>query len=198
MRFAGEYYIELFGGRRMPDVETFSAASLADEKPIFGQVLRDRLRNDFGSTIYLGAHGGMIPNADSRCEIDPDVKDRWGIPVLRFYWKWGPQELEQARHATATMREMISAMGGRVNSAPEPTLINGGEAFHEVGTARMGSKPSDSVLNSFGHAWDVRNLYVADGAPFAGHACKNPTDTIMALAWRASDHLVESFARKDL
>jgi choline dehydrogenase-like flavoprotein len=118
--------------------------------------------------------------------------------VLRFHWKWGAPELEQARHVTVTLREMISAMGGRVTSTPGELLMDGGEAFHEVGVTRMGSKPTESVLNSFGHAWDVRNLYVADGAAFAGHACKNPTDTIMALAWRACDHLAESFSRKDL
>lgn len=196
--FTGECYIEILGGRQMPAVENFGAVPMEGGKPLYGQALRDRLRNEYGSKLFLWTHGGMIPNADSRCEIDPDVKDRWGIPVLRFHWKWGAPEYEQTRYVTAILREMISTMGGRVTYAPGELLMDGGEAFHEVGTARMGSSPRDSVLNAFGHAWDVRNLYVADGAGFAGHACKNPTETIMALAWRACDHLAESLMRKEI
>jgi len=143
----------------------------------------------------------MIPNPDCFCEIDPVAKDRWGVPVLRFHWKQGAQALEQARHSIASMSEMISAMGGQPTAyrwADGTLVCTGGESNHELGTARMGAKPADSVLNAFGHAWDVRNLYVADGASFAGQAGKNPTDTIMALAWRASDHLADSFVRKEI
>ena len=68
--------------------------------------------------VGLLSVGGMIPNADCRCEIDPLVKDRWGIPVLRFHWKAGEQEIEQARHAVASMSDMIQAMGGK----PKATL----------------------------------------------------------------------------
>jgi choline dehydrogenase-like flavoprotein len=143
----------------------------------------------------------MIPNADCRCEIDPNTKDRWGIPVLRFRWKWGMQEIAQMHHASVTMRDMILAMGG----TPTTTETSGGQRAqagatltHESGTACMGASAKGSVLNADGHAWDVRNLYIADGASFAGHADKNPTHTIMALAWRASDHLAESLVRKEI
>jgi choline dehydrogenase-like flavoprotein len=196
MRFAGEYHIEIFGGRHMPSVDMFRKLPLNDGKPLYGHALRAQLRNDFGSEIALVAHGGMVPNENSYCELDPALRDRWGVPVLRFNWGWGPQELEQMSHASDTMTEFIAAMGGRVTFKHRTPV--GGSGMHEVGTARMGFKPNDSVLNSFGHAWDVRNLYIADGASFSGHACKNPTETIMALAWRASDHLSQSFMRKDL
>src|SRR6185312_1966242 len=99
------------------------------------------------------------------------------------------------------MGEMISAMGGVPNTQSpfdSSSLPRGTQLMHETGTARMGATATDSVLNSFGHAWDIRNLYVADGASFAGHADKNPTHTIMALAWRDSDHLADSFIRKEI
>lgn len=70
--------------------------------------------------------------------------------------------------------------------------------IHEVGTLRMGAKPDSSVLNAAGHAWDVRNLYVTDGGAFASHPEKNPTLTILALAWRASEHLATSLLRKEI
>ena len=141
----------------------------------------------------------MIPNSDCRCEIDVHVKDRWGVPALRFHWKWGVQEIALVRHAEQTMSDMIVAMGGR-NLTVDGARVLGGAMYngHELGTARMGRSAADSVLNAYGHAWDVRNLYIADGSSFAGHPSKFPTETIMALAWRASDHLADSFARKDI
>jgi choline dehydrogenase-like flavoprotein len=199
--FATDYHVIIFGGRTMPSVSQFIGLPSEGDKPLFGQTLRERLRHEFGSRLLLVTDGGMIPNADCFCEIDPGpLKDRWGIPVLRFHWKWGAQELEQARHAIGSTREMISAMGGHspAGVGMDGITLPGGAANHELGTARMGARATDSVLNSAGHAWDVRNLYVADGASFAGQAGKNPTDTIMALAWRASDHLADSLTRKEI
>lgn len=196
LRFRTEYQLFMSGGRSMPWVGLHRALFDNLERPIFGQPLRDLIRHKYGATLWLTSCGGMIPNKDCRCEIDPIVKDRWGIPVLRFHWKVSTQEIEQARHAVGAMSDMISVMGGKpyVGSA----MSRGGSAIHEIGTARMGAKASDSVLNPFGQTWDVPNLYVADGAAFASHACKNPTHTIMALAWRASENLADRFMRKEI
>jgi choline dehydrogenase-like flavoprotein len=195
--FATEYHIQLIGGRKMPMADDFVGLPAEQGRPLYGHKLRDRLRHEFGSRLELLAVGGMIPNEECRCEIDPSVKDRWDIPVLRFHWKWGQQEIEQTRHAERTLSAMISAMGGtpQINTGNDERTV---ELYHEAGTARMGASPGDSPLNGRGHAWDVRNLYVADGASFTGHADKNPTHTIMALAWRASDHLADSFVRKEI
>jgi choline dehydrogenase-like flavoprotein len=185
----------------MPAVGDFFGLPTEGGRPLYGRALRQRIRNDFGSRMTIGSWGGMIPNADCRCEIDPRLKDRWGVPALRFFWKWGEQERSLARHAAASMSQMISALGGKpiVGQDADGNLISaGGGASHEIGTARMGTKAVDSVLNGFSHAWDVRNLYIADGASFTSHADKNPTETIMALAWRASDHLADSMLRKEI
>jgi choline dehydrogenase-like flavoprotein len=202
LSFSTQYHVEISGGRTMPSVGDFTELPEERGRPVYGQALRTQLRNQFGSKVVLTAFGGMIPNPDCRCEIDPSLKDRFGIPVLRFHWKWSAQEVELARHALKALCEMISAMGGKpiVDTSTGGSSISnvGGGAAHEVGTARMGAKASNSVLNSFGCTWDVRNLYVADGASFAGQADKNPTETIVALAWRASDHLMDSFVRKEI
>jgi choline dehydrogenase-like flavoprotein len=201
LAFATEYHVDVYGGRRMPTVETIMDWPRPSRPSVYGQALRDRMRSEFGSRIALASRGGMIPNRNCRCEIDSHLKDRWGIPALRFHWKWGQQELEQASHAIESMSDMISAMGGKpIVYAPEGSALapGGGGAMHEVGTARMGIDPGSSVLDEFGRAWDVRNLYVTDGASFCGHADKNPTETILALAWRASDHLADSFIHKEI
>jgi choline dehydrogenase-like flavoprotein len=138
----------------------------------------------------------MIPNDASYCELDPKVVDQWGIPVLRFHWEWTDHEYLQVKHMQETFRAIIDTMGGQVFS-PMPTkeqgygIAPGGRIIHELGVTRMGSDPSRSVVNSNCQAHDVPNLFVTDGGPFVSQADKNPTWTIMALAWRAADYIMD-------
>ena len=122
------------------------------------------------------------------------VKDRWGIPVLRFHWEWTDHEYRQVRHMQETFRALIDEMGGEVFS-PMPTrekgygIAAGGRIIHELGGARMGSDPARSVVNAHGQAHDVKNLFVADGASFVSQADKNPTWTILALSMRTAEYI---------
>jgi choline dehydrogenase-like flavoprotein len=141
----------------------------------------------------------MIPNEDCYIDIDPTVKDQWQTPVLRFHWKWSDHEVNQAAHAERTFKELIENMGGTIRAtvhADRHKAIEApGSIIHEVGGAIIGDDPKQSVCNSYCQTWDVKNLVLCDGAPFASNADKNPTLTIMALSWRACDHLVDQ-ARK--
>jgi choline dehydrogenase-like flavoprotein len=144
----------------------------------------------------------MIANKGSYCEIDPQMKDKFGIPVLRFHWKWSEHETRQAAHMQQTFKEIIEAMGGRVHGEAQTdgakAISAGGSIIHEVGGAIMGKKATTSVTNRWGQTWDVKNVFLADGAVFPSNADKNPTLTIMALAWRAADHILDMLRRKDL
>jgi choline dehydrogenase-like flavoprotein len=143
----------------------------------------------------------MIPNEHSFCEIDPDVKDRWGIPVLRFHWRWSDHELNQVRHMQQTFRAILESLGGQIQTptASQPAtrvpISRGGAIIHEVGTVRMGDDRRTSVLNKYCQAHDVKNLFVADGAPFVSNPDKNPTHTIIALAWRTAEYLAEEMRK---
>ena len=142
----------------------------------------------------------MIPNPDSYCEIDPDQVDRWGIPVLRFHFRWSDHELKMAKDMQETFRAITEAAGGTyvTNIVPADNpygIADGGVIIHEVGTARMGADPATSVLNGYCQAHDVKNLFVVDGAGLVTNPDKNPTLTILALSWRASEHLLDE-ARK--
>jgi choline dehydrogenase-like flavoprotein len=101
-----------------------------------------------------------------------------------------------------TFAAIIEAMGGRLEHPHEKNgakaIAAGGSIIHEVGGAIMGSEPHSSVTNGWGQTWDVRNLYITDGAVLPSNADKNPTLTIMAIAWRAADHILTSMRRKDL
>jgi choline dehydrogenase-like flavoprotein len=101
-----------------------------------------------------------------------------------------------------TFAEIVAAMGGRVQGEVvkdgAKAISRGGQIIHELGGTIMGDKPNESVTNSFGRAWDVKNLFVMDGATFVSNADKNPTLTIMALAWRSADHVLDLMRRKEL
>jgi choline dehydrogenase-like flavoprotein len=193
--FARGYHIELGGGRRQPGAGAMSSYVNRFLGGGYGPELKSGLRKLYGGDVHMAGRGEMIPNADSYCEIDPNVVDQWGIPVLRFHFKWSEDELNQAKHMQQTFAEFIEAMGGVVTSKSGPKdnwgIEHGGQVKHEVGATRMGNDPKTSVLNSHCQAWDVKNLFVTDGAPFVSNADKNPTLTITALGWRTSDYIVE-------
>ena len=143
----------------------------------------------------------MIPNENTFCEIDPNAVDEWGIPVLRFHFQFGDNEIKMARDMQETFRGIVDAVGGTYLTETKTTgefphgLQAGGEVIHEVGTVRMGSDPKTSALNGFCQAHEVKNLFVTDGACFVTNPDKNPTLSILALSWRASEYLLEE-ARK--
>ncbi|MFO0094343.1 MAG: GMC family oxidoreductase, partial [Gemmatimonadaceae bacterium] len=101
-----------------------------------------------------------------------------------------------------TFAEIIDRMGGKVQGTVQTdgskAIATGGSIIHEVGTVRMGSDPKKSVLNEFGQAWEVKNLFVTDGATFVSNADKNPTLSILALAWRSCDYLVDELKKGNL
>lgn len=199
--FPRGYHIEFFGGRRMPGAG-FAAGLEWLTQGSYGTRFKDDVRRYYGSFVYFSGRGEMIPNEHSYCEIDPVTKDRWGIPVLRFNWRWSDHELAQAVHMQKTFGAVVAAMGGRVRGGVitdgAQAIAPGGSIIHEVGGAIMGAAAGSSVTNQWSQTWDVKNLFLADGAPFASNADKNPTLTIMALAWRSADRILELMRRKEL
>jgi choline dehydrogenase-like flavoprotein len=199
--FARGYHIEFGGGRKMPGYGVFGGLESLTEGS-YGARYKEDCRRYYGSFLGFAGRGEMIPNDDCYCEIDPDGVDQWGIPTLRFHWKWSDHELNQARHMQRTFAGIIDAMGGRVLSTVHDDGVDAiaqpGEIIHEVGGVIMGEDPSRSVLNQFCQAWEVDNLFVTDGGCFVSNADKNPTLSIMAIAWRASDYIVERLAARSI
>lgn len=196
--FPRGYHIEIGGGYRMPGIGTFAGAA---RRAGYGAAIKEQARREYGTRISFAGRGEMIPNEESFCELDPDVVDRYGIPVLRFHFRWSDHERRQARHMRETFTELFALMGGE----PQPPgrrdaagISIGGSIIHEVGTVRMGDDPATSALNGFCQSHDVRNLFVCDAASFVSNPDKNPTLTINALAWRASEYLAEALRSGDL
>ncbi len=161
---------------------------------VYGRELKKDARRYYGSIVDFHARGEMIPNERSWCELDPAKKDRWGVPVLRFHFDWSDYEVRQVAHQQRTFAAIIEGMGGTVLATPDLTgktaSTAGGSVNHEIGTARMSATAADGVTNGWTQTWDAPNVFVIDGGPFVSNPYKNPTMTIMALAWRACDHLM--------
>src|SRR5687768_240014 len=194
--FPRGYHIEVYGGLGQPAYGFMGGIQRFPGAGGYGAKLKEDYRRYYGATIGFSGRGEQIPNDKCYTEIDPNVVDRWGIPVLRFHWEWTDHELNQVKHMQQTFRSLIAEMGGTPFSQM-PTkeqgygIAAGGRIIHELGGIRMGSDPKTSALNANCQAHDCKNLFVTDGGPFVTQADKNPTWTILALAWRTSDYIAQ-------
>ncbi|MDO6427024.1 GMC family oxidoreductase [Thalassotalea sp. 1_MG-2023] len=160
----------------------------------YGTALKQQVRDKYGSSVYLSLRGEMLPNEHCYMEIDDKVKDKWGIPVAKFHWKWSKHELNQVAHGLKTAKEILETMGATIDyplPSAEKAILKGGQIIHEVGATRMGDSPKDSVTNQWGQTWDCDNLFVMDAGVFASNPHKNCTLTIMTLAMRNATWLSE-------
>lgn len=137
----------------------------------------------------LKGFGECLPREENAVALDPTLKDRWGVPVLKIDCRWGENERAQLDDAAQQAVTMLEAAGlkdvtmFKDDNAPGLTI-------HEMGTARMGRSAKTSVLNRWNQSWDVPNLFLTDGACMTSSACQNPSITYMALTARAVDHAV--------
>jgi choline dehydrogenase-like flavoprotein len=196
--FPRGYHIEIGGGFGMPQMGSFQRECRQHEG--YGASLKAQIRENYGSYVGLSGRGEQIPNEYTYLEIDPDVVDQWGIPVPRFHFAWTDHERKQAAHMHQTFQAILETMGGKIATPPPATnegegISIGGMIIHELGTVRMGSDPATSVLNKHCQAHEVKNLFVADAAPFVSNPDKNPTLTIVALAWRTAEYLAEEMRK---
>lgn len=212
--FPRGYHLEYWGGMSMPGYGTgFSMDSMrqyvTDEmgKPSpnggYGKGLKRDIRKLYGSTLGISGRGESVAMYDNYCDVDPGTVDKYGIPVLKFNYSWSDHERKQARHMHDTFEEILTNLGGTLlgekpGEESEFGLHAPGRIIHEVGTTRMGDDPESSVLNKFSQAHECNNLYVVDAGSFVSQADKNPTWTILALSWRASDHLVDQMRKGEI
>jgi choline dehydrogenase-like flavoprotein len=200
--FLRGYHIEFGGGRSMPRAGQFHG--ICQHYEGYGATLKQKCKQLYGAFIGFAGRGEMIPNEQTYCDIDPNVVDEWGIPVLRFHFRWSENEIKMAKDMQETFRSIVEAAGGTYLTRTESTgsnpygISNGGEIIHELGTVRMGKNPRTSALNEYCQSHDVKNVFVTDGACFVTNPDKNPTLTILAVSWRASEYLLEQAKKGNL
>jgi choline dehydrogenase-like flavoprotein len=163
----------------------------------FGADFKNALRTPgpWGFTFF--GFGEMLPRPENYCEIDKNMVDAWGIPVLKINCMYGDNEKALLRDMAITGAEMLAAAGAH-DIQPFTSDNPPGLVIHEMGTARMGRDPRTSVLNGNNQCWDVKNVFVTDGACMASSACQNPSITYMALTARACAFAVDAMKRREL
>ncbi|MET4080845.1 choline dehydrogenase-like flavoprotein [Pedobacter sp. UYP30] len=212
--FPRGYHIEYGGGMHMPgygfggEVPTINGLAPGrdgKQKPAggYGASLKDDYRRFYGTGVGMAGRGTAIARADNYCEIDPAVVDKYGIPVLRFHYKWAKEEINQAKHMQETFQGIIKAMGGIVTSTIHGSDTNygletPGRIIHEVGTVRMGDDKTKSALNKYCQAHDCRNLFVVDAAPFVQQGDKNATWTILAMSMRTAEYILAQKKKQNI
>ena len=206
--FPRGYHIEQWGGLGMPaygfgfDVEGLNKY-IGGAVGGYGDKLRKDVKKFFGAVVGMAGRGESIAKRENRCEIDESTVDQFGIPVLKFTYQWSDYEILQAKHMQDTFEEIIDGMGGiAFGNKPKKEenygLLNPGQIIHEVGTTRMGNDPKQFVTNKYCQLHDAKNVFIVDAGPFTSQADKNCTWTIMALAMRTSEYIVEELKKQNI
>jgi len=212
--FPRGYHIEYWGGQGQPSYGfSWGIEGLNGKYPVkgkqkeaggYGKSLKEDYRYFYGCGVGMAGRGEAIPDESNYCEIDPNVVDKFGIPVLRFNVKWSEHEIRQAKHMKETFKEVMHNMGAVVtwgaddNEKNDYGISKPGEIIHEAGTVRMGNDPKRSALNKWSQAHDCKNLFCVDGGQFVSQADKNITWTILALSMRASEYIIDEMKKQNL
>jgi choline dehydrogenase-like flavoprotein len=166
--------------------------------PGYGAAFKQSLIDELGPwRLSASGWGETLPLAENRVTLDPVVKDAWGVPAARIDVRWGENEKAMDEDMKVAMAEMLDAAGCteiRQHGSSNPP----GHCIHEMGGARMSKTKTEGVLNRWNQAWDVKNLFVTDGACMASCACQNPSITYMALTARAAAYAAGAMKRNEL
>ena len=157
----------------------------------FGAGFKQRVRERYPALAALHPYGEILPRPDNRVTVDEARTDRYGVPLMHIDVTFGDNEMRMVRHMHEVADEILHTAGAEMVPARPAEHDRPGAAIHEHGTVRMGDDPARSVLNGFNRMHEVDNVLVVDGSSFTSASEKNPTLTILALAWRAGDYLAE-------
>jgi choline dehydrogenase-like flavoprotein len=157
----------------------------------FGSSFKREIKRRYPTPVGFTVQAPSLPCATNFLDIDPEVKDPYGIPAVRVHFQWDDNTLRMWEHSKQVCSELLRAAGGEVEGSGEPELP--GFSLHETGPCRMGNDPKHFVTNRFGQTHDVANLYVCDASIFPSPTDKTTTISILAFSLRASEYLIENF-----
>lgn len=195
----GRDYLRGFGAQFWNTGASAGGAHEGSERiPGFGAALKKEIKSRHPAWFEIHPYGEVLPYAHNRITVDPERRDRYGVPLLKIDYRIGENERKMAQHMADTMEEIVHAAGGVLVGYKRADIDRNGSAIHEHSTCRMGADPKRSALNAFNQMHEVKNLFVVDGSAFTTATEKNPTLTILALSWRATDYLAGEIRRGQL
>ena len=158
----------------------------------FGSSFKKEVKRRYPSPVNFGVQAPTLRSSTNYVDLDPEVKDPYGIPVPRIHFQWDDNALKMWEHSKQVCAEVLHAAGGEFEGARESPEIPG-SSLHETGTLRMGNDPKGFVTNRFGQTHDVPNLYACDASVFLNCTDKTTTISILAFSLRTSEYLIENF-----
>jgi len=172
-------------------IEHSAGASFAKDMPGFGLDFKKAVKRRYPALVALHPYGEVLPRPENRVTVEGTPLDAYGVPIARIEYKIGDNERRMAAEMYDTAESILHAAKAEIVPFERNKLDVNGSAIHEHGTCRMGADPKRSALNGFCQSHDVPNMFVVDGSAFTTATEKNPTLTILALAWRATDYLAQ-------
>jgi choline dehydrogenase-like flavoprotein len=195
----GRDYLRGFGAQFWnTGAPAYGAHGGSSSIPGFGAELKKAIKRRHPAWFEIHPFGEVLPYPHNRITVDPSKVDRYGVPLLKIDYRIGENERKMTEHMADTVEEIVKAAGGVLVNYRRGQLDAMGSAIHEHGTCRMGADPKRSALNSFNQMHEVPNVFVVDGSAFPNASEKNPTLTILALSWRASDYLADQIKQGTL
>ncbi len=182
---------------RYPFPPILSALNMPPEGPQWGSAYKKELRRLHTRISHCWGHTSQLPVATNQVDLDPDLKDSWGLPAIRVTYKEHDADLKMYKYMFDRSIELLKA-GGALRTWGGPPGDDPGQGVHLLGTCRMGNDPRSSVVDASHRAHDVRNLFIVDGSSFVTSGRGQPTLTIQALAFRAADLASRMAKRGDL
>ncbi|MEO5706321.1 MAG: GMC family oxidoreductase [Alteraurantiacibacter sp.] len=160
--------------------------SVPEGTPTWGPGFKEYLES-YTYWMNCAGHGTSLAQPTNRIDIDPELKDDWGVPAMRVTLKDHPDDIKHAEFMVARAVEIMDAAGAVQIEPGHVGEASGG--VHLLGTARMGDDPTRSVIDKYHRTHDVRNLFLCDGSSLPTSTRGQPTHTIEALAFRAAEHI---------
>jgi choline dehydrogenase-like flavoprotein len=165
------------------------ASHVAAGQPGFGASLKATIKRRYPAWFEMHPYGEVLPRKENRVTVDPEKTDRYGVPLMKIDYTTSDNERKMAEHMYDAALAICDAAKAELAPYKRGDVDMNGSAIHEHGTCRMGDDPKRSALNAFNQMHEVKNVFVVDGSAFTTASEKNPTLTILALAWRATDYL---------
>jgi choline dehydrogenase-like flavoprotein len=175
-----------------------TAVEAARHLPGFGAAFKAEVKKRYPALLSLHPFGEVLPRPENRVTVDETRTDRYGVPLMKVDVAFGENERKMRAHMYETCEEILTTLGAEIAPIDREANDVPGSAIHEHGTCRMGKDSKTSVLNAFNQMHEVRNVFVVDGSAFPSSSEKNPTLTILALSWRATDYLAEELRMGNL
>ena len=184
-------YLRGFGMQFWNTGSQTTGADVAQYLPGFGASFKAEVKKRYPALVSLHPFGEVLPRPENRVTVDESRRDRYGVPLMKVDVAFGDNERKMRKHMYDTCQEILETLKAEIVPIDREANDPPGSAIHEHGTCRMGKDPKTSLLNSFNQMHEVANVFVVDGSAFPNASEKNPTLSIVALSWRATDYLAE-------